>query len=102
MGVNLNDIRGVVHAWQYLHFHQISHRCTWSFANSSFQDLNGSYITMDYYYNSTQNNDIFALHVEPYFHYASRKTLCYFRLNDCRKTAGNVNQPPYPYTAAIH
>ena len=32
---------------------------------------------------NTQNTDIFALNVETYFHYASRKMPCYFTLNGC-------------------
>ena len=50
--------------------------------------------------NPTQNTDIFALNVETYFYYASRKMPWYFTLNGCaEKTAGNVNRPPYRYTA---
>ena len=75
-----------------LNFRLISQRCTSSFANPSFQDLNGSHIM---YWNMmilnpsrfevepTQNTDIFALNVETYFYYASRKTPCYFTLNGC-------------------
>ena len=33
--------------------------------------------------NPTQNTDIFALNVETYFYYASRKTPCYFTVNGC-------------------
>ena len=36
----------------------------------------------------TRNTDIFALNVETYFHYASRKTPCYFTLNGCAENRG--------------
>ena len=54
--------------------------------------------------NPTRNADIFALNVETYFHYVSRKTPCrVFHIEWlCRKNAGNVNRPPYRYTRVTH
>ena len=85
--------QGVGHASaRHLNFHQISHRFARSFANPSFQDLNGSHIM---YWNMITLNPLrfkvephskywyFCFEVETYFHYASRKTPCYITLNGC-------------------
>ena len=73
-------------------FCKIFHRFSSSFANPSFQDPNGSHIM---YWNMMILNPsrfkvepyskywYFALNIETYFHYASRKTPCYFSLNGC-------------------
>ena len=76
----------------HLNFRQISHRFTWSFADPSLQDLNGSHIM---YWNMMILNLsrftvephskylYFCIQVKTYFHYASRKMPCYFTLDGC-------------------
>ena len=97
--------------WRHLNFHQISHRFISSFVNPSFQYLNGSHIM---YWNMIILN-LSRFKVEPHSKYwyfcIERWTwdllLLRFLENDvlfhiewvCRKNAGNVNWPPYRYTA---
>ena len=98
--------------WRHLNFCQISHRFTSSFANPSFQDLNGSHIM---YWNMIILNPS-RFKVEPHSKYwyfcIERWDLLLLRFSEhavlyaifhiewvCRKTAGNVNRPPYRYTA---
>ena len=97
---------------RHLNFRQISHRFTSSFANPSFQDLNGSDII---YWNMIISNPS-RFKVEPHSKYwyfcIERWDLLSLSFSEnavlfhiewlCRKTAGNVNQPPYRYTAVTH
>ena len=98
--------------WRHLNFCQISHRFTSSFANPSFQDLNGSHIM---YWNMIILNPS-RFKVEPHSKYwyfcIERCDLLSLRFSEnavlfhiewlCQKTAGNVNWPPYRYTAVTH
>ena len=108
----LHHPRGVGHVRRHLNFCQISHRFTSSFANPPFQDLNGSYIM---YWNMIISNPSW-FEVEPHSKYwyfcIERWDLLSLRFLEkavlfyiewlCRKTAGNVNRPPYRYTAVTH
>ena len=66
--------------------------------------LNPSVFTVEIH---SKYNWYFCIQGETYFHYASRKTPCYFTLNGCAEKprempGGNVNRPLYHYIAAIH
>ena len=98
--------------WQHLNFCQISHRFTSSFVNPSFQYLNGSHIM--YWNMITLNPSRFK--VQPhskYWYFCIERwdlLLVLFLENAvlfhiewvCQKTMGNVNRPPYRYTAVTH
>ena len=93
---------------RHMNFGEISHRFTWSFANPSFQDLNGSHIMYWKLYPSgftvdpTQNTDMFALSCDLLsLRYSENSALFHIEWL-CRKTVGNVNRPPYRYITAIH
>ena len=96
---------------RHLNFRQISHRFTWSFADPSLQDLNSSQImywnmillnpsrftvepNSKYWYFLHSNWDLLSLRF-------SKTTVLFHNGWLSRKTAGNVNRPPYPYIAAI-
>ena len=97
---------------RYLKFRQISHRFTSSFANPSFQDLNGSHIM---YWNMIILNPS-RFKVEPHLKYwylcIERWDLLSLRFSEnavlfhiewlCQKKYGNVNRPPYCYTGVTH
>ena len=97
---------------RHLNFHQISHRFTSSFANPSFQDLNGLHIM---YWNMIISNPS-RFKVEPHSKYwyfcIEHWDLLSLRFLEnavlfhiewlCRKRAGNVNRSPYCYTAVTH
>ena len=97
---------------RHLNFRQISHRFTSSFANPSFQDLNGSHTIYwnmiilnpsrfkvephsKYWYFSIERWDLFSLRF-------SENAVLFHIEWLCRKTAGNVNRPPYRYTGVTH
>ena len=97
---------------RHLNFRKISHRFTSSFANSSFQDLNGSHIM---YWNMIILNPSrfkFEPHSKYWYFCIERWDLLSLRFSEnavlfhiewlCRKTAGKVNRPPYRYTAVTH
>ena len=97
---------------RHLNFRQISHRFTSSFVNPSFQYPNGSCIM--YWNMMILNSSRFK--VEPHSKYwyfcIERWDLLLLRFSEnavlfhiewvCRKSAGNVNRPPYRYTTVTH
>ena len=98
---------------RHLNFRQISHRFTSSFANPSFQDLNGSHIM---YWNMTILNPS-RFKVEPHSKYwyfcFERWDLLSLRFSEnavllfhiewlCLKTSENVYRPLYRYIALTH
>ena len=98
--------------WRHLNFRKISYRFSSSFVNPSFQYLNGSHIM---YQNMIILNPS-GFKVEPHSKYwyfcIERWDLPLLRFSEnavlfhiewvCRKTEGNVNRPPYRYTAVTH
>ena len=96
----------------HLNVRQISHRFTSSFVNPSFQYLNDSHIV---YWNMIILN-LSRFKVEPHSKYwyicIERWDLLSLRFSEnavlfqiewvCLKTAGNVNRPPYRFTAVTH
>ena len=98
--------------WRHLNFRQISHRFTSSFVNPSFPYLNDTHIM---YWNMIILNPS-RFKVEPHSKYwyfcIERWDLLSLRFSEnavlfhiewvCRKTAGNLNRPPYRYIAVTH
>ena len=97
-----------------LNFHKISHRFTSSFVNPSFQYLNGSHIRPMYWNMIILNPSRFK--VEPplkiliFLHWTLRPTFTTLlgrrraisHWMGVPKNRGNVNRPPYRYTAVTH
>ena len=97
---------------RHLNFRQISRRFTSSFANPSFQDLNGSHVMFwnmiifkfvefqgwthsKYWYFCIERWDLLSLR-------SSTNDVLFHIEWLCQKTAGNVHRPPYRYTAVTH
>ena len=96
---------------RHFNFRQISHRFTSSFANPSFQDLNGSHNVLKYdnfkyvevqgwtpskyWYFCTERWDLLSLRF-------SENAVLFHIESLCQKTTGNVNQPPYRYNGVTH